>query len=94
MPHKVNYKKRKNRYYTNNQRVLPSDLFFKNQKMNQNQDENEKWYNTDEAANYLSISPNALRILVHRAKVKCFKLGSRLRFRKIDLNEVLQAMED
>jgi hypothetical protein len=93
MPRKVNYKKRKNIYNANNQRVLPSDLFFKNQKMNQNQDENEKWYNTDEAANFLRISPNALRILVHRAKVKYFKLGRRLRFRHCDLLNVLQPME-
>ena len=94
MPHKVNYSKRKNRYYTCHQRNSPSDAFFKNRKLDQRQDENEQWYNSNEAAKFLSITPNALRILVHRAQVKFYKLGRRLRFRKIDLNEVLQAMEN
>ncbi len=94
MTKKVNYTNRKNRYYTNHLRESPSDLFFKNQKSDQKLDEKEQWYNSREAAKYLSITPNALRILVHRARVKFYKLGSRLRFRKIDLNEVLQAMEN
>lgn len=62
---------------------------FNNLILKMNEDEGEKWLNTDEAATYLSITPNALRILVHRARVKYFKLGRRLKFRKSDLVRIL-----
>ena len=45
----------------------------------------EKWFSTKEAALHLGLSPNALRILVHRGKVKAYKLGARLKFRIKDL---------
>lgn len=57
-------------------------LFFENQIA-------KKWLSTDEAARFLSLSPNALRILVFRNRVKAYKLGHRLRFRLKDLNSLL-----
>lgn len=51
----------------------------------------EKWLSTFEAAHWLGISPNALRILVCRGRVKYFKLGCRLRFRKQDLTALLSS---
>lgn len=44
-----------------------------------------EWLNTTEAANYLNITENALRILVYKRQVHFFKYRSRLRFRKEDL---------
>ncbi len=41
------------------------------------------------AAGYLGISPNALRIMVCREKVKSYKLGRRLRFHVSDLRSLL-----
>lgn len=44
-----------------------------------------EWLTTKEAAHVLAITPNALRILVHRDQVKVYKFGRRLRFRMMDL---------
>ncbi len=44
-----------------------------------------EWLTTNEAAHVLAISPNALRILVHRGQVRVYKFGRRLRFRLVDL---------
>ena len=93
MRDKDTYKSIQKRYNVRTQREIPSESFFKNQIWKQNEDESNIWFNTDEAALFLRISPNALRILVHRAKVKYFKLGRRLRFRQSDLLNVLQPME-
>lgn len=43
-----------------------------------------EWLSTKEAAHFLSLSENALRILVHRGQVPVFKFGRRLRFRLRD----------
>ena len=43
-----------------------------------------EWLSTNEAARYLSISANALRIMVFRNQIKTYKLGKRLRFRADD----------
>ena len=56
-------------------------------------DSEQKWFSTKEAACCLRISPNALRILVHRGRVKSYNLGSRLRFRINDLESSLQQKE-
>ena len=53
----------------------------------------QKWLTTKEAAYYLGISPNALRIWVCREKVKAYKLGSKLRFRIEDLKYLLKKQE-
>ncbi len=43
-----------------------------------------EWLSTEEAAHFLCLSPNALRIMVHRGQIQVFKLGRRLRFRVKD----------
>ena len=52
-----------------------------------------EWFSTCEAAQYLGVSPNALRIMVHRGHVTTYKLQSRLRFRFRDLKSLLQKKE-
>ncbi|MFA6236272.1 MAG: helix-turn-helix domain-containing protein [Bacteriovorax sp.] len=93
MPHKLDYKKSRTSYNNGKQRKNTSATIFKNTKLIEKEDETENWLNTDEAAAYLSITPNALRILVHRARVKYYKLGRRLKFRRSDLIQILQQME-
>ena len=48
------------------------------------------WLSTNDAANFLGISQNALRILVCRGKVKFHKLGRRLKFSRADLESLLK----
>lgn len=48
------------------------------------------WLSTLDAAKFLGISPNALRILVCRRQVKSYKLGRRLKFLKADLERLLK----
>jgi excisionase family DNA binding protein len=43
-----------------------------------------EWLTTKEAAHYLGLSENALRIMVHRGQIEAFKIGRRLRFRVKD----------
>jgi len=43
-----------------------------------------EWLSTEEAARFLSISTNALRIMVHRDQIKAYRLGRRLRFKMHD----------
>ena len=54
----------------------------------------EKWLSCEQAANYLSISPTALRIMVHRDQIKYYKLGRRLRFRLSDCQSLFQKKGD
>lgn len=49
-----------------------------------------EWMTSKEAARYLGISPNALRIWVCRGKVKSYKLGRFLRFHLKDIQSLLQ----
>ena len=53
-----------------------------------------EWLSTNEAASYLGVTPNALRILVCRGKVRSYKLGSRLKFRVKDLRNLLSLKGD
>ena len=39
-----------------------------------------EWLSTEEAAHFLSVSANALRIMVHRGQIQSYKFGRRLRF--------------
>jgi excisionase family DNA binding protein len=39
-----------------------------------------EWLSTEEAAHFLRVSANALRIMVHRGQVPVYRLGRRLRF--------------
>ena len=41
-------------------------------------EETGEWYTTKEAGSYLRVSPNALRIMVHRGKIKAYKLGTKV----------------
>ncbi len=59
-------------------------MFFENQT-------SREWLATAAAASYLKISPNALRIMVHRGQVRVHKLRSRLRFKLQDLKALIQS---
>jgi hypothetical protein len=52
--------------------------------------ESQEWLSSFEAAKFLSVTPNALRIMVYRDQVKAYKLGVRLRFRKSDCLALFQ----
>ena len=43
-----------------------------------------EWLTTDEASRLLSISPNAIRIMVYRNQIEVYKFGRRLRFKMTD----------
>lgn len=51
-----------------------NDLLFENRMKRE-------WLTTKEAAQYLLISENALRIMAHRCQIPVYKFGRRLRFR-------------
>ena len=53
-----------------------------------------EWLTTKETAWHLRISPNALRIMVHRKKVKAYKLRNRLRFKRNDIRELIKEKEN
>lgn len=48
-----------------------------------------EWLNTKEAAHYLCVSENALRIMVHRGQIPVFKFGRRLRFKLEDCRSLV-----
>ena len=49
-----------------------------------------EWLSTKEAAHFLSITENAVRILVHRGQIPAFKFGRRLRFKHSDCQALFQ----
>lgn len=49
-----------------------------------------KWYCSSQAAAFLSISENALRILVYRDQIPFYKFGRRLRFKAEDLYDLFK----
>ena len=49
-----------------------------------------EWLSSKEAAQYLSVSENALRIMVHRRQIPVFRFGRRLRFRIDDIRALFQ----
>jgi hypothetical protein len=49
------------------------------------------WLNSNEAAEYLRISVENLRLKVHRGQVKQRYLNGRLRFRKSELDDLLES---
>ncbi len=53
-----------------------------------------EWLSTKEAARFLSITPNALRIMVCRGKIEAYKLGRKLRFKLSDLRNLLSGKGD
>jgi len=50
------------------------------EKFFENQVERE-WLTTKEAAHFLGVSENALRIMVYRNQIQVYKFGRRLRFK-------------
>lgn len=52
---------------------------------------NIKWMNSEEASAYLSTSLGSIRNMVYRGQLPAKKLGNRLRFKKIDLDRLLDS---
>ncbi len=52
-----------------------------------------EWLSTQQAAKYLSVSENALRIMVHRGQIGAFKIGRRLRFKFSDCQKLFSKKE-
>ncbi len=48
------------------------------------------WLSSADAAQFLGLTQNALRILACRGKVKFYKIGRRLRFLEADLEKLLK----
>ena len=49
------------------------------------------WLSTQEAAKYLGISPGNLRLKIHRGQIQVQgRLGRRLKFKKYDLDQILE----
>lgn len=67
-----------------NKSPVSGDAFFENLAIDT------VWFSTLDAAKFLGISQNALRILVCRGKVKFYKLGRRLKFSRPDLESLLK----
>ena len=91
MEFKQPYKSPKRRYDTFVSEAPVSDTFFENLIENQIADEN--WLTTKKAAAFLGITPNALRIRVHRGQVVAFRLGQHLRFSLTSLKMLLLKKE-
>lgn len=67
----------------NDEEVNKEKLFFENRI-------EREWLTTEEVASYLSISPNAVRIRVHRCQIRAYRFGNRLRFRREDCRALFQ----
>ncbi|WP_413578779.1 helix-turn-helix domain-containing protein [Bdellovibrio sp. HCB290] len=52
-----------------------------------------EWLSSSQAAIYLGITENALRIMVCRGQVRAHKMGRRLRFSVDDLRALLTRVE-
>jgi len=50
-----------------------------------------EWLSTEEAAHFLRISANALRIMVYRNQIPVAKFGRRLRFRLKDCQALFES---
>jgi len=48
-----------------------------------------RWMQTRQAARYLGLSDNALRTHVYRGLLKCRKLGGRMYFDRLELDEIM-----
>ncbi len=52
--------------------------------------ENLIWLNSNEAAEYLRISPENLRVMIYRGYIKPYKLRNRNRFKRSELDKLLE----
>lgn len=50
---------------------------------------NKIWMNSEEASEYLRTTIGSLRNMVYRGKLPAKKLGNRLRFKRIDLDRLI-----
>lgn len=66
------------------------NLSSKMKRINDTIFDNLYWLRTDEAARYLRMSANALRIAVCRKEIKSYKWRRRLYFKKDDLDNLLR----
>lgn len=73
-------------------KILLSDLDKSESQIFDNRIECE-WLSTQQAARYLSISENALRIMVHRGQIGAFRIGRRLRFKFTDCQKLFSKKE-
>jgi excisionase family DNA binding protein len=54
---------------------------------------NEAWWTVEQAAQYLGLTPTAVRRRVHRGQIPFHRLGSRLRFKKEELDALVEPGE-
>lgn len=54
----------------------------------------DRWLSTNDVAEFLSVSPNAVRIMVCRGLLPAHRMRGRLRFRKRDCLAILQKNGD
>jgi len=52
------------------------------------------WMETEETAKYLRVSVNSLRTKVCRGEIPHYKLGRSLRFKKAELDELLESSKN
>ena len=69
--------------HKNTVRELSSSVLFQNRI-------DREWLSTQEAAYFLSVSENALRIMVHRNQITAYKFGRRLRFQLKDCQALFE----
>ncbi len=50
------------------------------------------WMNTREAAEYLSVSVNSLRLKVWKRQIPAYKFNRHLRFKKIELDRYMRPL--
>ena len=53
--------------------------------------ENLIWLNSNEATQYLRVTNGALRLMIYRGILKPYKLGRRNRFKKDDLDRLIES---
>ncbi len=49
------------------------------------------WMTSKEAAEYLRVSPNNLRVMVYRGVLKPYKLNNRNRFKRDELDKLIES---
>lgn len=49
------------------------------------------WLTTNEAAEYLRVSPENIRVLVYRGVIRAYKFNNRNRFKREELNLLIES---
>lgn len=49
------------------------------------------WLNTNEAAEYLRVSPENIRVLVYRGVIRAYKFNNRNRFKREELSLAIES---